>query len=176
MLGIKFPGSSPDLPSQIFVAVPGNAFNSSSEPNAWEPLLQDVWCLKTPNKKHVQSNSNDSISESLFSYLGFWELTVKICALGWKSGKLSSFPVWVQPLVGNVLPLKLQPGKLQGFKEGILLEVLSKSLFRKKRKIKYNLHFYDKMFSWQQPSPFFKWLRSDESESLARETSQTLLA
>lgn len=40
-----------------------------------------------------------------------------------------------------------------------MLEVSSKSLFCKKRKIKYNLHFYDKMFSWQQPSPFFKWLR-----------------
>lgn len=96
MLGIKFPGCNPDLPSQTFVAVPSNAFNSSSsESSAWEPLLQDVWCLKTPNK-HLQSDSNVNISKPLFSYLGFWELTVKTCALGWKSGKPCIFPILVQ--------------------------------------------------------------------------------
>lgn len=96
VLGIQFPGSNPDLPSQTFVAVPGDAFNSSSrESNAWEPLFQDVWCLKTP-KKHLQSDSDVNISKSLFSYLGFWELTVRTCALGWKSRRLCSFPFVVQ--------------------------------------------------------------------------------
>lgn len=94
VLGIQFPGSYPDLSSQTFVAVPDNAFkSSSSESNAWEPLLQDVWCLKTPNK-HLQSDSNVNISESLFSYLGFWELTMKTRALGWRSGSSAAFLSW----------------------------------------------------------------------------------
>lgn len=104
-LGINFPGSNPDLPSQTFMAVSGNAFNGSVvNPVHKSPCskMADVW--RPPpqkKKKHLQSDSNVNISKSFFSYLGFWELTVK--ALGWKSGKLeassrqlpaSEIPIW----------------------------------------------------------------------------------
>lgn len=88
-LGIKFPGSHPDLPSRLCSGSAQPCFNSSSGgANAREPSLWGGWCLKTPNKKRLQSNADVNISKSLFSSFGFWESAVKTCALGWKLGKV----------------------------------------------------------------------------------------
>lgn len=108
--------------------------------------------FEDPNKKRLQSNSNAHISKSLCSYLRFWELVVKICALGLKLGKVCVFAASSgKPPASDItawhtvgLRWKNHVGSL--LHVAVLMDSFSDNSIRKS-KIKSNLHSYDKMFS-----------------------------